>query len=219
MDNGAFLQNVTASVLLTNQLSGVSAGADAGNWSLQMNAYSPNGFGAAYTQFVISFSGGVMAADAESYSSGGTFLGEDALPSANIESSALTTGTQVSITAITNSTGDVVAVSFSVVANTGNALWTESSSVTNYPFVEAPIVGFEMILVGYGGGSQSVATFTQASGAFIFSSSAPLMWTTTFPGNFPWVQYKADGSSESSNMVYWAPQQETPDMIAQSFTG
>jgi hypothetical protein len=217
MDDGAYLHNVTASMLLTGQLSGVSAGEYGGNWSLQLNAYSPNGFEAAYTQFVISYSGGVMMPDAESYSSSGTFLGEDTLPSGDVASSALTTGTQVSITALTNSTGDVVGVSFSVVAYNGDVLWTESAIVTSYPFVEAPIVGFELILVGYGGGSQSIANFTQANGAFVFGSSTPLLSTATFPGDFSWVQYKANGSSESSNLVYLIPQQESSHMIAQSF--
>ncbi|MGH9918233.1 MAG: hypothetical protein ACRD6W_05095, partial [Nitrososphaerales archaeon] len=165
-----------------------------------------------------SYSGGVMLPDVESYSSSGTFLGEDTLPSGNVASSALTTGTQVSITALTNSTGDVVGASFSVVANNGNVLWTESASVTGYSFAEAPIVGLEIILVGYGGGSQSIANFTQAGGAFIFSSSTPLISTATFPGNFSWVQYKANGSSESSNLVYLIPQQESSHVIAQSFT-
>ena len=204
-------------MLLTNQLSGQSTGTYGGNWSLQLNAYPPNGFGAAFTQFVISYSNGVMAADAESYAANGAFLGLDALQSANIASSALTTGAQVSITALTNSTGDVVGMSFGVVAGNGNVLWTESSSVTSYPFLEAPIVGFEAILVGYGGGSQSIATFSQANGVFLFQSSTPLLWTATFPGNFSWVQYKANGSSESSNVVYWTPQQEASSTIAQSF--
>ena len=218
MDNDAYLHNVTVSMLLTDQLSGESSGQYGGNWSLQLNAYSPNGFRAAYTQYVISYSGGVMSPDAESYSSAGVFLGEDALPSATIPSSALTTGTQVTITALTNSTGQVVGVSFGVVANNGAVLWAESSGLSGYPFVEAPMVGFETILVGYGGGSQSVATFTQANGVFVFSSSTPLTWTTNFPGNFSWVQYKANGSSESSNLVYWIPQQEASNVIAQSFS-
>jgi hypothetical protein len=217
MDNGAYLHNVTASMLLTNQLSGVSAGQYGGNWSLQLNAYSPNGYGAAFTQFVISYSNGVMIPDVESYSSTGTFLGMDVLSSSAIPSSALTTGTQVSIAALTDSTGGVVAASFSVVANNGNVLSTVSASLTNYPYLEAPMVGFELILVGYGGGSQSVATFTQASGVFQFQSSTPLLWTTTFPGNFSWVQYKANGSSESSNLVYGVPQQQGSNLIAQSF--
>lgn len=218
MDNGAYLHNVTASMLLTNELSGESAGPYGGNWSLQLNAYSPNGFQPAFTQFVISYSSGIMTPDVESYSASGQYLGDVFLPSTNVLSSTLTTGAQVSISALTNSTGDVVGVSFSLVANNGNVLWTESSSVTSYPFAEAPIVGFELILVGYGGGSQSVATFTQANGAFIFQSSTPLVWTTTFPGNFTWVQYKDHGSSESSDIVYWVPQQETSDVIAQAFT-
>jgi hypothetical protein len=103
------------------------------------------------------------------------------------------------------------------VANNGIVLSTESASLTNYPYLQAPIVGFELILVGYGGGSQSVATFTQASGVFQFQSSTPLLWTTTFPGNFSWVQCKAGGSSESSNLVYGVPEQETSNVIAQSF--
>jgi len=73
MDNGTYLHNVTASVILTNKLSGVSAGEYGGSWSLQLNAYSPNGYGAAFTQFVISYSNGVMIPDVESYSSTGTF--------------------------------------------------------------------------------------------------------------------------------------------------
>jgi hypothetical protein len=217
MDNGAYLHNLTVSMLLTNQLSGVSAGSYGGNWSLQLNAYSPNGFGAAITQFVISYSTGVMFADIESYASNDAFLGSIALPSTNIASSALTAGTQVSITALTDSTGAVVGVSFSVVASDGNLLWTVSSRVTSYPFVQAPIVGFEVILVGYGGGSQSIATFTQANGVFLFKSATPLFWTATFPGNFSWVQYKNIGSSEKSNLVYWIPQQEMSNVIAQSF--
>jgi hypothetical protein len=217
MDNGAYLHNVTASMLLTNQLSGVSAGQYGGNWSLQLNAYSPNGYGAAFTQFVISYSNGVMIPDVESYSSTGTFLGMDVLSSSAIPSSALTTGTQVSIAVSTDSTGGVVAASFAVVANNGNVLSTVSASLTNYPYLVAPMVGFELILVGYGGGSQSIVTFTQASGVFQFQSSTPLLWTTTFPGNFSWVQYKANGSSESSNLVYGVPQQQGSNLIAQSF--
>jgi hypothetical protein len=218
MDNGAYLHNVTVSMILTSQLSGESAGQYGGNWSLQLNAYNPNGFKPAITQYVISYSNGVMFADAESYASNDLFLGLDAFPSAYIASSSLTTGTQVYITASTNSTGNVVGVSFGVVANNGVVLWTETSSVTSYPFVDAPIVGFETILVGYGGGSQSLATFTQANGQFSFQSSTPLLWTATFPGSLSWVQYKNSGSSETSNLVYLTPEQETSNVIVQSFS-
>jgi hypothetical protein len=217
MDNGAYLQNVTASMILTNQLSGVSSGEYGGNWSLQLNAYSPNGYAAAFTQFVISYSDGVMIPDVESYSATGTFLGMDALSSSSLPSSALTTGTLVSITALTDSAGNVVGASFVVVASNGDVLSTESASLSNYPNLEAPVMGFELILVGYGGGSQSVATFTQASGTFQFQSNTPLLWTTASPGTFAWVQYKSGASSETSNLVYGVPDQETSQIIAQSF--
>jgi hypothetical protein len=217
MDNGVYLQNVTASMILTNQLSGVSSGEYGGNWSLQLNAYSPNGYAAAFTQFVISYSDGVMIPDVESYSVTGTYLGMDALSSSSVPSSALTTGTRVSITALTDSAGDVVGASFVVVASNGNILSTTSTSLTNYPYLEAPVMGFELILVGYGGGSQSVATFTQASGTFQFQSNTPLLWTTASPGTFSWVQYKSGASSETSNLGYGVPEQETSSVIAQSF--
>jgi len=216
MDNGAPLQNVTASMILTSQLSGESAGQYGGNWSLQLNAFSPNGYPAAFTQFVISYSNGLVIPDVESYSTTGTFLGMDTLSASDVPSSAFTTGTRVSITALTNSAGGVVGASFAVVAGNGNVLSTVSTSLTNYPYLEAPIMGVELILVGFGGGSQSVATFTQASGTFQFQSNTPLLWTATSPGAFPWVQYKSGGSSESSNAVYGVPQQETSSVIVQS---
>lgn len=218
MDNGANLHDVTVSMLLTNQLSGTSAGSYPGNWSLQLNAYSPNGFKPAITQFVMFYGNGVMAADIESYASNDLFLGYVALPTTNIASSALTTGTKLSITTSTNSTGNVIGVSFNIVDANGKVLWAESSSLASYSFLEAPMVGFETILVGFGGGSQSIASFTQATGQFLYQSSTPLSWTATFPGSLSWVQYKNIGSSETSNLVYLTPLQVTSNEIAQSFT-
>lgn len=157
-----------------------------------------------------------MLPDVESYSSTGTFLGMDYFAGGNVPSSALTTGTQVSITALTDSTGAVVGASFQVVNGAGSVIWTETASLTGYSYLEEPIVGFELILVGYGGGSQSVATFTQANGLFQFQSTSPLFWTTTFPGDFSWVQFKGQ-ASETSNVLYGVPQQDTSNTISQSF--
>ena len=76
------------------------------------------------------------------------FLGECALSSSDISSNALATGAQVSINGIDRFHGDVVGASFVVVANNGSVLSTESTSLTGYPCLEAPIVGFELIPVG-----------------------------------------------------------------------
>ncbi|MDA4114751.1 MAG: hypothetical protein OK474_11965 [Thaumarchaeota archaeon] len=230
-DNGSRIQNVTVTASLDSPLR-VTSSLYNGNFSLQINAYSPNGYQPAYMQWVIGCSAqfvpGLMGCYLQAYyvqANDGVLLAQSGIPQyLVVPSPDLTTGTNISISANTNSTGNVVSASGQIELANGTVVFSSLVSLTTFQYgspnpivgnAQAPIVGFETQLIGDGNGD--AATFTQGSGSLIVKAATPI-WSSPSPVGLPYVQYNLPnkGTVEKSNIAYGA--YSHPSMVSTSTT-
>jgi hypothetical protein len=217
--NGTNLINATTAMSLSGPLDGASVGG--GNWSYQMNMYSPAAFTvASYMQCVLTNYGP---------ESGNLVIAQDYWVAANdfvpirasgqtvviIPQSEYVPGFSMRIEAVTNSTGYVVGCQYNANAANGASLMNEyvplSEGVLNsgafagaaWQNYSAPTVGFETHLIGSYNGE--TANFSRASGTLTNTASTPMGWTATDPDAFSWVSYKGSGTVEKSNIGYFEP--------------
>ena len=224
-DGGSRIDTFTVTYTLAGPLRGTTAGS--GNFSFQVNGYSPNGYVPAYMQWVIQVgaaSSGLSRASFEVYyiqANDGLLIFQpvegtiDALTVADFAA-----GTTIAITVNTNSTGDVNGASGTIRLADGVVVFSASDAITTYSQetgstegtgnAQAPVVGFETQLIGEGSSSSCPCgdtTFTQASGTISYVSSTALVAGAT-PVGLPYVQYNGEddgipnGTIEKSNITY-----------------
>lgn len=217
--NGTNLINATTTMNLSGPLDGASVGG--GNWSYQMNMYSPAAFTvASYMQCVLTNSGpesGNRVITQDYWVAANDFVPIIAAGQAavNIPQSEYVSGFSMRIEAVTNSTGYVVGCQYNANAANGASLMNEyvplSKGVSTsgapagaaWQNYSAPTVGFETHLIGpY---NAKTANFSRASGTLTNTASTPIGWTATDPDTFPWVSYKGSGTVEKSNIGYFEP--------------
>ena len=171
-------------------------------------------------QWVIRLCGPVqsrtMGCDPQAYyiqANDGVLLNQDGVPQETyVPSSDLTTGTNISISAETNSTGYVVAASGQIQLANGTVVFSSLVSLTTFQYgnpnpivgdAQAPFVGFETQLIG--DGNADIANFTEASGFLVVKAAGPI-WSSPSPVGLPYVQYNLPhkGTVEKSNVAYGA---------------
>ena len=217
--NGTDLINATTTMSLSGPLNGAAVGG--GNWSYQMNMYSPAAFTvASYMQCVLTNDGP---------KAGNRIIAEDYWVAANdyvpitasgqtvvsIPQSEYVSGFSMRIEAVTNSTRYVVGCQYNVNAANGDSLMSEYVPLSDgvlksgapagaaWQTYSAPTVGFETHLIGpYNG---ETANFSRASGTLTNTASTPMGWTAIDPDAFSWVSYKGSGTVEKSNIGYFEP--------------
>lgn len=209
MDNGSLIQNFKATWHLAGPLLGSSPLSPLkGNFSFQLNSYAPQGYEAAYNQYVVTvFKSGtnthsllleaqyISASDATVAQAGGLLI--------PVPSSVFDAGYNITIALTTNILTDAVMVSSGILDPKGNLIYSDSIDLEkNFPKFLTPSVGFEAQLIG--DCCADTAIFTQASGEIVYSADSPIGWTSAFPGSFPWVQYPNIGTVEKSNVNYGA---------------
>jgi hypothetical protein len=217
--NGSDLINATTTMSLSGPLDG--AGVGGGNWSYQMNMYSPAAFTvASYMQCVLTNNGpgaGNLVVAQDYWVAANDFVpiiasGQTVV---SIPQSEYVSGFSMKIEAVTNSTGYVVGCQYNANAANGTGLMNEyvplskgvlnsgAPAVTAWRNYSAPIVGFETQLIGpY---NAETANFSRASGTLTNTASTPMGWTATDPDTFSWVSYKGSGTVEKSNIGYFEP--------------
>jgi hypothetical protein len=230
-DNGSRIQNATVTARLDSPFR-VTSSQDNGNFSLQINAYSPNGYQPAYMQWVVGcaaqFVPGLMGCYLQAYyiqANDGVLLDQSGTPQFVIVPSAdLTTGTSISISTNTNSTGNVVSASGQIELANGTVVFSSLVSLTTFQYgspapivgnAQTPIVGFETQLIG--DGNADAATFTLASGSLIVKAAGPI-WSSPSPVGLPYVQYNLPdkGTVEKSNIAYGAYSHPTTNYSTQT---
>lgn len=230
--NGTNLINATTTMNLTGPLDGASAGG--GNWSYQLNMYSPANFTvASYMQCVLSDygPGSANALVAQDYwVAVNDFVALRAFGQAlvSIPQSYYVSGFSMSIEAVTNSAGDILGCQYDASAANGTSLMNEyvplSKGILNsgapasatWQTYSVPTVGFETHLIG--AYNAETATFAHASGTLTNTASSPIGWTATDPDTFSWVSYKGSGTVEKSNIGYFAPTLSTTQSSSTSTT-
>jgi len=213
--NGTNLINATTTMSLSGPLDGVGVGG--GNWSYQMNMYSPAAFTvASYMQCVLTNNGPeVNAQDYWVAANDFVPIRASSQTLTSIPQSEYVSGFSMRIEAVTNSTGYVVGCQYNANAANGASLMNEyvplSKGVLNsgapageaWQNYSAPTVGFEIHLIGpY---NAETANFSRASGTLTNTASTPMGWTATDPDTFSWVSYKGSGTVEKSNIGYFEP--------------
>jgi hypothetical protein len=168
-------------------------------------------------QSTVHNSSGIYLDDVAEYfqaNDGSLLLSSDGL--AYVPFADFTTGTTMSVTAKVNSAGNVSTIDDLVKSANGVTLFSATLSIgaCNQGYVcyaQAPTVGVDAILVGYGNGY--VTTFTEANGTISYASSTPLGHNPSSDIGLSWVQQDYDGGpntvNENSNLVYGVPSEET----------
>jgi len=217
--NGTNLINATTTMSLSGPLDGTGVGG--GNWSYQMNMYSPAAFTvASYMQCVLTNNGpeagnGIVAQDYWVAANDFVPIRASSQTLTSIPQSEYVSGFSMRIEAVTNSSGYVVGCQYNANAANGASLMNEyvplSKGVLNsgapaglaWQNYSAPTVGFETHLIGpY---NAETANFSRASGTLTNTASTPMGWTATDPDTFSWVSYKGSGTVEKSNVGYFEP--------------
>jgi hypothetical protein len=221
--NGSYLKNVTVTVLLGSSLSGYTGSSgcylfpgcvNGGNWSLQVNGYSPPGYQAAYMQWVIGYGFQSILCDAEYLTTSDRLLFAASNQSFTPTQPFFQSGSKMQLTMFTNSTGFVVSVLMNLIRYDG--VLVNSQRVQIPLQYQTPMVGFETQLIGYG--NKETATFSLTDwGQFLYSSPTPLTFTASSPGTFSWVQYKNTGTAEGSNLAYSTLYQPNVNTITQNW--
>jgi hypothetical protein len=231
--DGERIQNLTVSFQLLGPMSGwcqntslYTCPMPSGNWSLQLNAYSPPGYAPGYMQYGVSYGG-------ESPRFIQFFVEYWAPVTVNwtancdaVSDGLFTNGTYLAVSALTNRTGNVVIASFKVVRFDGTILCRQSFDIEKYARVTyggsnwweyvPPMMGFTTEMIG--AWNYQYALFEHLQGNFIWTANSAMTWTSAPPASFSYIQWKLSGTSEDANVSYAVPSQMAPNTMTQSVT-
>jgi hypothetical protein len=179
--------------------------------SLQLNGFSPQGFNSAWQQYAIDLDNKSLNWEIQNW-----IAGIDANPYsprfvaaagrlANLDANALPAGMRLRIALIYDAYGFVLGADFfayqgAVTIGQAQMLIKDITgpAVSGVAFGSAPILAFQLLLVGAGGGSTT--TFVQGGGGILrYKATSPLQATTQLPAN---VGFHLTGTGENSNIIY-----------------
>ncbi len=215
-NGGSDINNFTTALHFSSNLVGAScciSGESVGNWSLEVNTYSPAGYNAAFNQFVLTYEGnGFFIFDQEYYATSDALLFQSTRQFQAASDAVLTPESVVSLTIQTNSQGTPMNAIMSI-SNLTLDSYSISLSLEPSAAYNAPIVSASTVLVGYTSGES--ATFTSGSGTLSYEAQGGLSWQNSVP---TYAQYYNAILAENSNMVYGLPTQVNSTGISQSFS-
>jgi hypothetical protein len=196
------------------------AGVDIGDLgcSLQLNGFSPQGFNSAWQQYAIyldnkslnwEIQNWIVGIDANPYSprfirdAGG--LKDAAGGLVTLAGNALPSGIRLRIALIYDAYGFVLGANFfayqgAVTLGQAQMLIKDipGPAVSGVAFGSAPILAFQLLLVGEG--NASTTKFAQGGGGVLrYKATSPLQATTQLPAN---VGFHFTGTGENSNITY-----------------
>jgi hypothetical protein len=220
---GSRLSNFTTTWTLAGPLRGTDN--IGGNFSFQVNGYSPPGYVPSYMQWVVvCVPGGVGLLYCHvqvMYVQQNDGVLIELIPPSTIDSiadSEMTTGTTIAVSVYMNSTGNVDGTSGTIKTASGVTIFAAQMTIGQFSpatgstegtgNAQAPVTGFEAQLIGSGsseifGIGQTL--FTQAAGSVSYSSVTQLL-SLHSPVGLPYVQYNGanKGTIEKSNLDYGA---------------
>jgi hypothetical protein len=173
-------------------------------FNFQLNCYS-NEPRAAWQQYVVGLQGTDLHGKFQNFRSRGpnakmVSMAKPQFPLLSLPNLTLPAGYRITM-ALSNDAGhDITGVEFTV-AKGSNTLKHQQVTLTQNGLTEAdlaPIVAFELVLVGPAGGHTAV--LKSGGGAFDFSAAAPMAAGTTFPS----CTAHPNGTAEQSNSTYGA---------------
>lgn len=171
--------------------------------TFQLNAYSPDNFTSAWQQYVFRTDGKDILWVINNYSDN-SYANDSIIGSGKIctlSRPVMQKGLLLKISLIYDIYDAVLGANFTV-SDGNKTLGSKKALVQDLEggtaFGSAPIIGFQMVLVGYGDGSQT--TFAGGgSGLFRISASTPLMAAINAPANAEAASYFTE---ETANSVY-----------------
>jgi Repeat of unknown function (DUF5648) len=156
-------------------------------FGFQLNAFSPQNFTSGYQQYVLRLAGKDLHWAINNYSASSyaisNILGDEKI--CTLKSAMLAAGMKLTIQLIYDAFGNVLGATFS--AYSGKKKLGDKTALikdinNGIAFGAAPIIGFQMVLVGYGGGAQTTLT-PGGGGVFRYEATTPLFAEVTAPAN------------------------------------
>jgi hypothetical protein len=221
----ANLLNVSVTIEVTQEIVFVSAsGGPTQGFAFQLNCYSPLGSFCAWQQYIIALLGTELTGLINTWPLTGNPIiappnNSYPVPLVGLPSISLPAGYQMKITLGNDTSGNVVNVTWVVNGTTfpKQNLPTILQSFRLPPTDVAPIVAFEMNLVGPIGGESAV--LSSGAGQFTYSASSPLtVYTSTAGSEYPACVEFINNTGETTNSFYGVLPASPGNPFAQSFT-
>lgn len=225
------LKNLSVTIEITEDMVLESVGAPVPGstqfqgFGFQLNSYSPPGFAlnCAYQQYVMTVLGNELGGTINNYAYGpygpnGTLTTKQVtLQTINVATLArpniLPRGYRLAISLVYGQNEIITGANFSVVDNHGKVLPVATLLITGVPSQDlAPIVAFELDIVGPGNGEAAV--LSSGAGTILYSASSALGFLSTEPNNCGIVSV---GTAERANTSYSVLTVYPSNPIVQSF--
>jgi hypothetical protein len=204
------LIDVSVTIDVTQDIVWKSSSGPSAGFSFQLNCYSPKGSTASYQQYVVGLLGNEITGGINNYSGKSSLLlGKYNLVS--MPSAALPAGYRIKTTLHNDSSGNVTGVTWVVIDNLGNTLANNTQSVPGLASDLAPIIAFELNLVGPIAGESAV--LSSGAGAFTYRASSDL----TALNKEPPCAETTVRTGEAANSLYGVLPANPANPLVQSF--
>ena len=215
------LLNLSVSITVTEDIVCESvSGSDDPNFSqegfsFQLNAYSPQNETTGYQQYVLALWGTDIKGWINNYYATGDI--DDYFTLASVPNAAiLPAGYKLGISLQNDASGNVTGVTYAVTDNQGNTLANVTTTLESIGVTAAemaPIVAFELDVVGPGAGERAVLS-SGAGTIFYEAGATPLTALSTVP---PCAEWPATGTAETANSFYGELPGAASNFFAQAF--
>ena len=200
-------------------VSSVSSG-DPG-FSFQLNGLSPDFYASVWQQFCLFLDDGEIACEIQNWTQSpyavGFIVGSANI--CNISGNTLKAGHRLSIKLISDDYANILGAEFSVYSGK-KSLGHHQLLIKNFPNGvaqgAAPIVGFQVVLVGPGAGAQ-VNFAAGGAGLISYNAAVPLTAATQAPSNVEFVFTGMVETAETSNCTYGEIASTKSKTLAQTF--
>ena len=177
--------DITESLIYTANGPPLPGGGAVTGFSWQLNCYSPNPKLDAWQQYVIGFQDGSIYGQINNWKNLETFLINQAFGLTSVSGNSLPAGYKLRIALQNDAHHNVSGVTFSVLDTSGSVAGSKTVTLTDIGGVTsadlAPIVAFELNLVGPGNGES--VTFSSGAGTIIYQASELLTASAIKPSD------------------------------------
>ena len=214
-NNCATLQGVSVTISVDEDIvADYESGPDQG-FSFQLNAYSVSGSKCVWQQYVIGLHGKELGGSINNWFNVKHYVVDDNFSLISMPEAKIPAGYNLTISLANDAIGNVSGATLVVVDNAGNEVVNVTKTLRHLGVSEAdmaPIIGFELNLVGPYNGQQVI--LLSGSGTFTYSAATPLI-----PGGaVPPCGAAQIWTGERSNTLYSTMPAKGALSLTQSFT-
>jgi hypothetical protein len=214
-NGGKPITGLSTTMLVTQDIVCQSASGPTKGFGFQLNAYSPKSEKSAWQQYVIALFGNQVIGAVDNWPLSGPNIINDFFNLATVPTGKIPAGYQIKIALNNDSTGNITGATYTIIDNTGKTVGNSTQTLTSLSGITsadiAPIIAFELNLVGPVNGESAV--LSSGAGMIIYQSSNNLTVLNSEPSDAESGYITA----ETANSVYGMLSASPSSMFSQPF--